>query len=1085
MIKRILNHIWRRTLGLPKDSEGFVVMSTLAVFLFIFVLCAFVYAVGETIHQKIRIQNACDAAAYSAAVVQADGLSRMAAVNRAMSWSYVQMTNRQMDYITYRWLKLTCKRFGEDLENAKKYNANIVFAVDKELGWWALLEVVVSGAISKILGLDCSGQLGGKIKPVDHGKEGHGWWCGLEIEDRKGHNIRLNHPKNESFLNQLATSGLEAVTDKFTTYENINKFLNVLKFLDKGSGPSGWGELLGKWIDYDKSNIENMNKALERINSQMTVSMKMVAESTLKSMLADPRGGGLDDFYLSIHIPEGRNPYDDEAAKGDAPKSFFSPLHNTEAEEMLFLNMPSPDSASKSLSQHFPALLNDSSSAFGLDQWFIRGKALYSDGKDHSYDPSPLKKVSFKHSSKDHTATMVRDEGMQGIQRVYKDANLNENGAGFLASGRSDGGNSKDAVWRGNHLLDFMNLTSNLTNAIKGYLSGDGLGGGGKSSGSGISNEADLRNRMDEIRQDAINSGKDVSSDDPLSAHSGGETVDYSSKKEDSDSGLMQQGINLIGNAVSNVLGNMIGNFIDIHPSCENDPSLDYAKYPMCEKITDPTSALYSEYRWGSGKWFCTTKAFTYLVCLAFDYPHIYCDWPSADLEISFLGIEIDISVDGYLHLGLPKWFCGHDPSGFDVLPPLIPETISGGKHGYMKNNITDLTDGFIRPMKALWGGENDRTFSRDEYESCAMFFDGIGDCVSVLGHYTYPGLIRGHARIYGDDKEIFDNRYVGARCKPWVLNERFFAGDGTIVVGAAMKHTNPLVQLFNFWNSKGGKLGKETQDNTEKTVLSAFNIPKGNYMYTMSAARAGVRHTRRNGEFDQERQYQITYDPTCDPENLGYSNGPFVLLQEKGKADDKGCWVSVNAWGNEHGENPNALSRAFEPKGKSQAQAAIWNGCPCTGNERLFHDMWNLCETDWDATLLPLRFASQKASFHMGKRGEDDDRSFNEQSYKERLNLLNSNYKTASADKIVGKGESWRWGKLDAKSLVLSPFVTGGWKKGNATFFEDVFSDIVPGMLGSGLATGMGDLNLNSKVPTGKDEKTINVLTILNDKSL
>lgn len=1078
MIRRTFNYLWHRIAGLRKDSEGFVVMSTLAIFLFIFVLCAFVYAVGETIHQKIKIQNACDAAAYSAAVVQADGLSRMAAVNRAMAWSYVQMTNRQMDYITYRWLKLTCKRFGEDLANAEEYNDNIVLAVDKELGWWALLELVISGAISKILGLDCSGQLGGEIEGVWHGEEGHGWWCGLEVGDRKGHNIRLNHPKNEGFLNSLATSGIEAVTDKFTTYENINRFLNVLKFLDKGSGPSGWGELLGKWIDYDKSNIENMNKALERINSQMTVAMKMTAESTLKSMLADPRGGGLDDFFISIHIPEGKNPYDDEAAKGDAPKSFFSPLHNTEAEEMLFLNMPSADSASKTLLQHFPALLNDSSAAFGLDQWFIRGKALYSDGKDHSYDPSPLKKVSFKHSAKDHTATMVRDEGMQGIQRVYKDANLNENNAGFLSSG--NGGSSKDAVWRGNHLLDFMNLTNNVTNAIKGYLSGSFGGGGGGGSGSGISNEADLRDRMDEIRQDAIDNGQQVSDGDPL-ATKGGQTVDFSSQKE--SSGFMQQGIDLLGNAVSNVVGNMIGNFIDVHPSCENDPDLDYAKYPMCEQIKDPTSALYSEYRWGSGKWFCATKAFAYLVCMVFDYPKIYCDLPSADLEISFLGIEIDISVEGYAHIGLPKWFCGHDPSGFDVLPPLIPSTISGGKHGYMDNNITDLFDGFVRPMQALWGDEKERTFSRDEYESCAMFFDGIGDCVTVLGHYTYPGLIRGHARIYGDDKDIFDNRYVGARCKPWVLNERYFAGDGTIVVGAAMKHTNPLVRLFNFWNMKGGKLGTETQKDAEHTVLSAFNIPEGNFMVAMSAARAGVRHTRRNGEFDQERQYQITYDSTCDPENLTYANGPYVLMQEKGNKDDKGRWVSVDAWGGDHGDNPNAISRAFEPNGKSQEQTAIWNGCPCSGNERQFHDMWNLCETDWDATLLPLRCAAQKATFHMGNQTKDD-RSFNQQNYKERVNLLNSNYKNAQSDSIVGNGKSWTWGALDAKAMAKSPFITGGWKKGDSTFFEDAVSDIVPGILGTGMAAGSG-LNLNTKVPVGKEEESVNVMTILKDKTL
>ena len=127
--------MWSRITGLGKDCQGFVVVSTLAIFLFLFILCAFVYAVGETIHQRIKMQNACDAAAYSAAVVQADGLSRMATINRAMAWSYVQMTNRQMDYITYRWLKLTVKRFQEDLTNAGAFNSQAIFAVDKELGW--------------------------------------------------------------------------------------------------------------------------------------------------------------------------------------------------------------------------------------------------------------------------------------------------------------------------------------------------------------------------------------------------------------------------------------------------------------------------------------------------------------------------------------------------------------------------------------------------------------------------------------------------------------------------------------------------------------------------------------------------------------------------------------------------------------------------------------------------------------------------------------------------------------------------------------------------------------------------------------
>ena len=53
-----------------------------------------------------------------------------------------------------------------------------------------------------------------------------------------------------------------------------------------------------------------------------------------------------------------------------------------------------------------------------------------------------------------------------------------------------------------------------------------------------------------------------------------------------------------------------------------------------------------------------------------------------------------------------------------------------------------------------------------------------------------------------------------------------------------------------------------------------------------------------------------------------------------------------------------------------------------------------------------------------------------------------------------------------------------------NRKFFEDAISDIVPGILGTGMAAGSG-LNLNSKVPVGKEEKSVNVMTILKDKTL
>lgn len=107
---------------LARDEGGAAFVVTLGVFLFIWLVCCGVYTVGETVRRKIQIQNAADAAAYSAAVVQADTLSRMATVNRAMAWTYVQMTRRQMDYIAARWIDLSQKRIDADRDDMRAFN---------------------------------------------------------------------------------------------------------------------------------------------------------------------------------------------------------------------------------------------------------------------------------------------------------------------------------------------------------------------------------------------------------------------------------------------------------------------------------------------------------------------------------------------------------------------------------------------------------------------------------------------------------------------------------------------------------------------------------------------------------------------------------------------------------------------------------------------------------------------------------------------------------------------------------------------------------------------------------------------------
>ena len=94
----------RKMIGLIRDESGVALAYTLTVSLIIFLFGFAVYAVGETVRERIELQNAADAAAYSGALVQADTISRIAVINKAMSWNYVMMTRRQMDHVVDSWL---------------------------------------------------------------------------------------------------------------------------------------------------------------------------------------------------------------------------------------------------------------------------------------------------------------------------------------------------------------------------------------------------------------------------------------------------------------------------------------------------------------------------------------------------------------------------------------------------------------------------------------------------------------------------------------------------------------------------------------------------------------------------------------------------------------------------------------------------------------------------------------------------------------------------------------------------------------------------------------------------------------------
>ena len=108
------------------DDSGVAIAYTVMASLFIFMLCVSVFAMSENIRRKMELQNACDAAAYSGAVVQADMLSRIAVLNRALSWTYLQVNRMEMDWlIEDNWIPLVNRQHTSDSNTVRNTYLNI------------------------------------------------------------------------------------------------------------------------------------------------------------------------------------------------------------------------------------------------------------------------------------------------------------------------------------------------------------------------------------------------------------------------------------------------------------------------------------------------------------------------------------------------------------------------------------------------------------------------------------------------------------------------------------------------------------------------------------------------------------------------------------------------------------------------------------------------------------------------------------------------------------------------------------------------------------------------------------------------
>lgn len=128
---------------LGRDDRGVILALTAVVFLSLFLMASGVMAIGETVRRRIELQNAVDAAAYAAALTQADTISRVAAINKAMAWSWVQSTRLEMDFCFDVFLAYVLQKQRDTVEWA--FDKNDDGNTFKGLPFWGVIGLIPSG----------------------------------------------------------------------------------------------------------------------------------------------------------------------------------------------------------------------------------------------------------------------------------------------------------------------------------------------------------------------------------------------------------------------------------------------------------------------------------------------------------------------------------------------------------------------------------------------------------------------------------------------------------------------------------------------------------------------------------------------------------------------------------------------------------------------------------------------------------------------------------------------------------------------------------------------------------------------------
>lgn len=436
----------KRFLDLGREETGAALVITLAVFLLMYLGIMGVFAVSTAMKERIHLQNACDAAAYSAAVVQADTLSRIATINRAMSWTYVQMTRRQMDYIVLRWLTHTKDHYKIDRDGADRYNKEGFFHGpcgthgSIGVGWFIGTDpnnmgtkerVRLNGFLTSYLGIDSMPgaeitsllNLGSTPRITDVEAALKAYSTSAVYKEIKDSQI-FTKPQSrdgwkdysadkDSIFSSLKEDLKVSADEPFSNIETADSVAMMWEQLNGVNGKyEGHGNaverLLQAQIVLDRLNIALMNITERRLVRQMTKKISSVVKDVVKANIPSNMADKCA-FLLS----QNEDPLDGEiTGSGDG---YFINLHNTKSDEARFLRFAGY--TSKLVDVYMNAKSDESSgggiieetiddataaalvqTAAGVNQWFVRGGTRRNGG----------------------VIRVGRTDGDRGLQRCYK-----------------------------------------------------------------------------------------------------------------------------------------------------------------------------------------------------------------------------------------------------------------------------------------------------------------------------------------------------------------------------------------------------------------------------------------------------------------------------------------------------------------------------------------------------------------------------------------------------------------------------------------------------------------------------------------